>query len=88
MKMKKEENDHHHQEKEKEKEKEDNVTEEEAFQEAFKTLGFAKLTPPPQGAEHAFERSAIQEDYYIQKYEVVLGRLSKTSNVDVILGTS
>ena len=65
--------------------KENDVTEEESFQEAFKSVGFAKLSPPPPYAQN--ERSAISQDYYIQKYEVVLGRVSKTSNVDVVLGT-
>ena len=85
----KEEEDEEEKEEEEEEEeknmKENDVTEEESFQEAFKSVGFAKLSPPPPYAQN--ERSAISQDYYIQKYEVVLGRVSKTSNVDVVLGT-
>ena len=55
-----------------------------AFKEAFKSVGFAKLAPPP---AHTSTQSALKQDFYIQKYEVVLGRVSKTSNVDVVLGT-
>ena len=58
------------------------ASDEDAFQTAMPTVGFAKLTGIGDGND------AILEPYFIQKYEVILGRQSKSANVDVVLGQS
>ena len=55
----------------------------EALNDALPTVGFAKLCVMSNGDD-----PANGETYIVQKYEIILGRQSKSSQVDVVLGTA
>ena len=60
-----------------------NGVDEEALKEALPTVGFAKLCVLTNGDD-----PTKGDTYIVQKYETILGRQSKSSNVDVVLGTA